>query len=78
MSLILPGIYSIGHLQSSCLTDDEVNAVDRLNDTSTRQVTTCKKIYAAEPKTKRDSSICCFTLHGSKQYGVISCHRQLH
>ena len=74
MHLICPGIYSVGTLQSSCLTDQEARAIKIAH----KEVMTFKKLYLKDTllfsndyQGKRDSSICCFTVNGCKQYGVI-------
>ena len=82
MSPIIPGVYAVGYLRSSSLTNNEISAISELTHESTRlfprETTLFKKVYihgtlmyTNEYGGKRDSSICCFTHKGSKQYGII-------
>ncbi|SMN01744.1 hypothetical protein SPONN_11 [uncultured Candidatus Thioglobus sp.] len=76
MTLLSPGIHSIGNMQSSCATQDEQAA---LNFTG-RSILTFKRIYMHDTilystqyndQGKRDSSVCCYRLGTTKNYGIV-------
>lgn len=79
MTLILPGIYSIGRLLPADFTCEEVTAVRNLYPTLTTSNTMVfRKLYfhdtvlhTFQQDRKRDSSNCCYTFEGVKNYGVI-------
>ena len=79
MTLVLPGIYSIGELQPSNFTREEVSALRKVTHQPTTNIRTFKKLYfhdtilssCQKEQRKRNSSNCCFKLDGVKGYGVI-------
>jgi hypothetical protein len=80
MTLILPGIYSIGRLLSADFTHEEVTAVRNLYPTqATSNIMVFRKLYfhdtvlhSSQQERKRDSCTCCYTFEGMKNYGVIT------
>ena len=79
MTLLLPGIYSIGGLQPSDFTRAEASAIQKVTNQVTTSIQPFKKLYFHDTilfsyqndERKRNSSNCCFLSDGVKQYGVI-------
>ena len=79
MTLILPGIYTIGKLRFADLTRQEVTAIRKVSNTlTTSKIAVFDKLYfhdtilySSQQDRKRDSSNCCYILDGNKHYGVI-------
>ena len=79
MIVVLPGIYSIGKLKLSSLTEEESRAMQEVTITSTGQVHSFHKLYfnntiihsSQFDNGKRNSSICCYTYKDKKCFGEI-------
>lgn len=78
MTMILPGIYSIGKLQSANFSRDEVTAIRKLTNQDSTTILAFKRLYfhdttlySSQQERKRNSSCCCYVLEGIRQYGVI-------
>lgn len=78
MTLLLPGVYSIGSLQSSVMTQNELSAIQKHADVTSKHILTFKRIYmhdtilhSNQHEGKRDSSVCCYSVDGTKSYGII-------
>lgn len=76
MSLITPGTYSIGPLQSVCLNDEEACAIAEF--TNQGRLSSFKKLYhqdtifyTSQFGGKSESSICSFVINGAREYGSI-------
>lgn len=80
MAPLLPGIYSIGNIQSIHATQDELSALQNVNFTGS-SILAFQRIYMHDTilyscqycgEGKRDSSVCCYRgVDGTKHYGVI-------
>lgn len=77
MTLVLPGVYSIGKIQFCNFGQDEINAIQQVTEV-TSELLTFEKLYFNETvlysshyKGKRDSSICCYIEDGEKKYGAV-------
>ncbi len=79
MMLVLPGIYSIGKLKLSSLTEEERHAMQEIAIPSLEQIHSFNKLYFNDTivhssqfdSGKRNSSICCYTYKGKKCFGKI-------
>ncbi len=77
MTLILPGVYSIGKMQSCSFGQSEISAIQKITVVSSGMLTFDKlyiketMLYSVCYKGKRDSSICCYVENGEKKYGTI-------
>ena len=79
MMVVLPGIYSIGKLQISCLMDEESRAMQEVTSTSLENIHSFHKLYFNDTiihstqfdKGKRNSSICCYTYKNRKHFGEV-------
>ncbi len=77
MTLISPGIYSIGKMQTGGFTQNEMSALQTVSTAATSILSFDKLyfkesiLYSSHFKGKRNSSICSFLESGEKKYGVI-------
>lgn len=79
MMAVLPGIYSIGKLKVSSLTDEETLAMHEATSTSVRQINSFQKLYFNDcilhssqyDKGKRNSSICSYVYKDKKYFGEV-------
>ena len=81
MSLILPGTYSVGIPQLSCLLREEQRAIRQLSGTASTQTLTFYRLYHQATMLysvqygreggKRDSSVCCYVNQGVEEFGII-------